>query len=294
MKNHLVAVRSFLKFHKIPLDVELPKRPYVLYHNRDFSKEELRLILSRAHQRERTLYLLLLESGLRATSAITLRYWQIKEDYEKDIIPLRILTPAATLKDHVGDRWSFLGSDGVKALKEYLQPRGQLRDDDLVFTSERPGKVKGEQFSLASASVMFARTVKKLHFERGAPAGKPGHYRMHGLRKYFRNNMRAESSFREFWMGHTIGVDEFYKSTDVEFHRREYEKNYEELRILEPTTPTGLKEIQEKLSKRDIEIQELRAKVQELIDTQDTVRHLCETIQKIGKEEKTKGDHVHE
>lgn len=289
MKNFLVAVKSFLKYWKVPLDVDLPRHPYVLYHNRDLSKEKLRQILSRASQRDRTIWLLMAESGVRANTARTLKYWQIQDDFEKDIVPMRILTPSSALKDHVGDRWSFIGEDGVRALREYLKPRLPLKGEDYVFNSERPKRVKGEQFTVASLSVKFARTVRALGFERGAPEGKPGHIRMHGLRSYFRNNIKAEASYREFWMGHTSGVDvDYYLTHDLETHRKEYRKNYENVRVLEPTTPTGFKEIQEQLQQRDKEIQELRAKVQELIDTQDTVRHLCETIQKIGKEEKAK------
>ena len=49
---------------------------------------------------------------------------------------MRILTPAETLKDHVGDRWSFIGEDGEKALREYLKPRMPLKDQDYVSPIE--------------------------------------------------------------------------------------------------------------------------------------------------------------
>jgi integrase len=288
MHNHLAVLRSFLVYWKIPLDVELPRHTYVKYHNRDLSKETIRQILSKATQRDRTIWLLMAESGLRANTAITLRYYQIQEDFEKDIIPLRILTPAEILKDHVGERWSFIGEDGARALREYLKPRMPLKGEDYVFASERPGMLKGEQFSVASLSVKFARLVRKLKLERGAPIGKPGHYRMHGLRKYFRNNMRADPSYREFWMGHSLGVDAHYVSRDPEFHRAECKKNYESLRILEPTTPTGFKEIQEQLKQKDTEIQQLRTEVQEMRKTQDTLIHLCKLIEKVGKDDGSK------
>lgn len=263
-KNFLVAVKSHLKYWKIPLDVELPKHPYVLYHNRDLSREQIRLILSRASPRDRAIYLLMAESGLRAETAITLKYWQIQDDFEKDTIPMRILTPSETLKDHVGDRWSFIGEDGARALTEYLKPRLPLKAEDYVFASERPGRMVGEQFSVASLSVKFHRIVRKLNLEKGAQIGKPGHYRMHGLRKYFRNNMRADPAYREFWMGHSIGLDAHYISRDPETHRKEYKKNYESLRILEPATPAQLTEITEKLKQKDLEIQELRKEVDDL------------------------------
>jgi len=264
MKNHLVAVRSFLGYWKIPLDVELPKHPYVLYHNRDLSKEQLRQILSRGSQRDRTIWLVMAESGLRAGTTIAVKYWQIQEDFEKDIVPMRILTPSETLKDHVGDRWSFIGEDGAAALREYLKPRMPLNGEDYVFASERPGRMRGEQFSVASISGKFSRTCRILKLEKGSAPGKPGHFRMHGLRKYFRNNMRADPAYREFWMGHSLGVDAHYVSRDPEFHRAEYKRNYESLRIQEPATAAQLTEITEKLKQKDLEIQELRKEMEEL------------------------------
>jgi len=327
MKNHLVAVRSFLRKWKIPLDVELPRHACVIYHNRDLSKEIIRQILSRASQRDRTIWLFMAESGLRAKTTINLKYLQIQNDFEKEIVPMRILTPAETLKDHVGDRWSFVGEDSVRALREYLKPRMPLKGEDYVFASERPGRVKGEQYSESALSVKFSRTCRALKLEKGTPYGKPGRYRMHGLRKYFRNNCRADPFYREFWMGHDIGIDESYIDrtmsrdlTDPEIHRKLYQQAYEELRILEPTTPTGYREIQQQLKQRDSEIQELRAEMQKLREdseaTDQAMEHLFkdtgilekskkelleyliktlnqmgkEDRSKEGKEEKTKGE----
>jgi integrase len=270
VNTYLAVVKSFVTYWKIPLDVDLPRHPCVLYHNRDMTKEQVRQILSHATPRDRTIWLLMAESGLRAGTAVTLKYWQIQDDFEKGTVPLRILTPAETLKDHVGDRWSFIGEDGYRALKEYLAPRIPLKGEDFVFASELPGKATHEPFSVASLSVKFSRITRKLKMERGAPIGKPGHIRMHGLRKYFRNNMRADASYREFWMGHSLGVDAHYVSRDPEFHRSEYKKNYEDLRILEPTTPTGLKEIQEQLKTKDTEIRDLRTEVERLSQTIET------------------------
>lgn len=263
-KVFLTVPKSFFTFYKIPLDVDLPRHPCVIYHNQDLTKEQLRMILSKASQRDRAIFLMMAESGLRANTIVALKYWQIREDYEKDVTPLRILTPSESLKDHVGDRWSFIGEDGVKALREYLKPRLPLKAEDYVFASEKPSRVKGEQFTEASLSTIFRRITEHLKMEKGSPFGKPGHFRMHGLRKYFRNNMKAEESFREFWMGHSLGVDAHYITRDPEAHRAAYKKGYQELRILEPATPAQLIEISDQLKKKDLEIQELQNQVQKL------------------------------
>jgi hypothetical protein len=204
------------------------------------------------------------ESGMRAETAINLRYWQIKEDFEAKPkrIPMRILLPSESLKDHVGDRFTFIGEDGVRELSEYLSRRLPLKDEDYVFASEKAGKVKGEQFSVASLSVKFNRLVQKLGIET-SKGGKPKSVRMHALRKYFRNNMKADSSFVRFWMGHSLGVDAHYITRDVERHRQEYAKGYEYLRIFEPSA-VSVTEILEQLRRKDEETKALKQEIAEL------------------------------
>ena len=262
-KVFLTVPKSFFSFWKIPLDVDLPRRACVLYHNQDLTKKLIRQILSKASQRDRAIFLLMAESGLRSNTVVNLKFWQIKEDYEKGTIPMRILTPASEIKDHVGDRWSFIGEDGAKTLGEYLEPRMPLKDQDYVFATKKPSRVKGEQFTEASLSTIFRRITEHLKMEKGSPFGKPGHYRMHGLRKYFRNNMKAEESFRKFWMGHSLGVDAHYISRDPEEHRKRYSKGYEALRVLEPVTSVQLEDIAENLKQKDIEIRKLKRQLEE-------------------------------
>jgi len=263
-KVFLTVPKSFFSFWKIPIDVNLPRRACVIYHNQDLTKEIIKQILSKTTQRDKAIFLMMAESGLRCNTVVNLKYWQIKKDFENGIVPMMILTPASEIKDHVGDRWSFIGEDGVSLLRDYLKPRMPLKDQNYVFSSEKPSRVKGDQFTEASLSTIFRRITEHLKMEKGAPFGKPGHYRMHGLRKYFRNNMRAEESFRKFWMGHSLGVDAHYISRDPEEHRKRYAEGYDDLRILESVTPTQLAEITDKLKQKDLEIQELKNQNQKL------------------------------
>ena len=83
--------------------------------------------------------------------------------------------------------------------------------------------------------------------------------------------MRADPSYREFWMGHSLGVDEHYVSRDPEFHRKEYKKGYESIRILEPATPQQIMEIAEQLKQKDQEIQELKAQNERLSARMDNM-----------------------
>lgn len=260
VKNQLATIKSFFRFWNIPIRVDLPRRACVIYHNRDLTRVEVKQILTFASPRDRIMWLVMAESGMRADTAVNLKYWQIKEDFEAPKIPMKIMLPSSSLKDHVGDRWTFIGEDGFKELSEYLKLRMPLKDDDYVFASERQGRVVGDQFTVASLCVKFSRLVQKLGMDKSI-GHKPKKIRMHGLRKYFRNNMRTDSSFIKFWMGHSLGVDAHYITRDVERHREEYSKGYEYLRLFEPSLESLAdlrSDLREQLRTKDQEIKQLR------------------------------------
>jgi integrase len=289
LKNCLVVLKSFLRFWDLPLKIDLPKHSCVVWHNRDIKKEELKQILTFSSPRDRVIFLVLAESGMRGDTAVKLKYWQLREDFEKGTVPMRILLPSSTLKDHVADRWTFLGEDGYRELKDYLQRRLPLEDDAYVFASERQGRVKNEQFTQASLSVKFNRLIQKLgidksvtgHLEKGQRP-KPKKVRLHGLRKYFRNNQGADSSYIDFWLGHSLGTDSAYISRDPEEHRKRYGEGYEKLRILEPSL-VDLKNLNTILRKKDEEIIALRKQVDELSGLTGRVESVEETTREINK-----------
>ena len=275
----LAALRSFLKFWDIPLKVILPKHYYVVYHNRDLKKDELRQILNFANPRDRVIFLVLAESGMRISTLVNLKYWQIKEDFEAERIPMMIKLPSSSLKDHVGDRFTFIGEEGYRELRSYLERRMPLKDDDYVFISERKGKVKSEQFTPESISTKFNRLVQKLGIAKSRGKGKPKAIRLHSLRKYFRNNMRTDSAYVRFWMGHSLRADENYISRDIEEHRRRYAEGYKFLRIYEPS-PETIYGLSQKLKEKDEKIQQLEKQIRELQERFEEVRDLYDTLQK--------------
>lgn len=243
VKNLLSTVKSFFSYWQIPIRVKLPKRACVIYHNKDLTREVVRQILTFASARDRVMWLLMAESGMRADTIVNMKYWQIREDFEAERIPMKIMLPSSSLKDHVGDRFTFIGEDGYRELKQYLEGR-RLEDQDYVFASERPGRVEGLQFSVASLSVKFSRVVIKLNLAKPTEKHKPKPIRMHSLRKYFRNNIKADSAYIKFWGGWSLGTDAHYISRDPEKHREEYRKGYAYLRIYD---------IEPMISREDIE-----------------------------------------
>jgi hypothetical protein len=226
---------------------------------------------------------MMLESGLRPQTLCLLRYRHIKTDFEKGRVPMKIDLEPTMLKDTVGARFSFIGEDGFKALKEYLAPRIPLNDNDVIFVAVHSTLQKGETLFPALFSTRFGEIVKALGWANKEELNrKRNELNLYTLRKYFRNNTKtSDPAYREFWMGHTLGVDRHYFEADVtdpntvEKHRAEYVKSYPSLRVLEETVGEGTKNQIEQLQKEN---KELKSKIDEMMKGWESIKPLVRAI----------------
>jgi len=246
------------------VDIALPKHVFVTFHNRDLKREDIKQILDQALPRDKSFFLMMVESGMRPDTQVKLSYGNIKEDYEKGIIPMKIELPSLILKDNPQPRFTFIGEDGVHALRAYLGNQ-KLEDKEPIFKPIRPGKTKGN-FGTEAFSNAFGRIVLKLGLvQRGKSKreAKPRQLRLYGLRKYFNNNMKVDRSYIEFWMGHTDSKSH-YISNDPEAHRKIYAEGYQFLRIYEPITETAII-----IQNQQREIETLKEQVKEVMEFRD-------------------------
>ena len=277
VKTYLAILQSFFSKHKLPIEVDIPKRAYTMYPKQNLKRETIQLIISRSTVRNRAIYLMLLESGLRPYTVTQIRWWWIKEDFLAGRVPMRIIVPQKYTKDVVGDRWSFIGSDGYDALREYLKPRLPLQDDDYVFVRappktkkkrrkryvprtimehrEDPPKLPGIPFTSGNLSATFSNTVRALNLDSGV-FGKPGKVRLYCLKDWFKNHCKAEYGFIQFWMCRSMKTGFHYITRDVEEHRERYREAYPELRVMEEPAATAdahkeIQELREKIDKLD-------------------------------------------
>lgn len=263
--RYWMTVRSFMKTFKIPVEVEEPIwRLRTVYHNRAITKEEIRRILGASRLREKAFYILMAETGLRPDTLVKLQYKHIKEDFQSEKIPMKIDLPAELLKDRVGDRFAFIGEDGYKILKEYLGTLGELKDDDYLFQPERRKILKGKPLPPHTFTNYFRTLALKLGITEKGERGKPFPIRLYCLRKYFRNNFRGDATIREFFMGHSLEVDEHYLDRNIEKFRKEYERAYPDLRIFEPQTDEAVEALKEKLREQNGKIAQLTEQLESL------------------------------
>jgi len=290
-KYYLSIIRSFLKSWDIPVNIELPKRAFVKFHNRDITKEEIRQILEHTVDiRDRCFFIVMAESGQRPDTLTKLQYKHIRRDFERRVIPMQILLPSSLLKYHVPDRFAFVGEEGFKVLSEYVRLYLPLDDDDYIFKPLRGDKTI--RSTTTAFSMSFNRLVHKLKLDKSRGRAKPKSLRLYCLRKYFRNNMRGvDSGYINFWMGHAQDSDMHYISVDPKRHREEYIRGYPHLRISKPEVNEDIQELksdltqyksafgllQKQLEHREKEIQELRTKIEKM-ETPEWVEDLLRRI----------------
>jgi integrase len=250
VKRTMSAIMSFLHAFDVPIKPLRVRYPYVVYHNRDITKEEIKQILENSDVRNRAIWLMLYESGMRPTTLVNLKWKHIKNDFGK--VPMKIDLTSDILKCRVSQRFSFIGEEGFKALKTYLATRLPLKDNDLVFVPEKGS----DKLTSQALSQAFNKLVLKLKLAE-SQGKKPKDLRLYCLRKAFRKFMASavDSAYVEFWMGHT-STTTHYLSMDIEHHRRLYQKGYENLRLYEIPS--------EDLAKLKLENIELRMQVEEL------------------------------
>jgi integrase len=274
------VVKSFFSHHRIPIEVRTTKHAHVVYRNRDITKSELKRILNHAHLRDRTFFLMMAESGLRPSTLVQLKYRDLREDFENNKVPMKINLRPEIVKDAVADRFTFIGIDGFNSLKEYLSTR-ELSDDDYIFCKERKNRYNTEYLCPEAFSCAFARIVSKIQLrDIEIKKGKPRRIRLYCLRKFFRKHMKcSDTNFREFWMTHVFGTDQYYISRDVEEHIQQYSEGYKHLRIYEENEQQPnprLEDLEKKYEELKRENEQLKANDKELKTLREEVEKLKE------------------
>jgi hypothetical protein len=215
--------------------------------------------------REKAFFVVMAQSGLRPH---TIKQLKLKNLESLEKVPCKIEVPKEIAKGKYGSYVSFIGSDAVKYLKQYLATRTNLTPDSLLFSSHsdpaKPVNVKdvSRAFRMAARKLEKSGTIK---FE--IREGKPSELRFYTLRKFFRkyaNQMGFEHV--NYVMGHTTkGSDSGYMPKDPEFYRELYKEKAMPFLRLETNTPTEtektIEKLKEQISNKDQKLQELEQKM---------------------------------
>ena len=293
----LTTIKSFFKYNNLPLNFLPSGRLYVVFHNRDITKQEIESIIKDAQPREKAYYSLMVQSGLRPNEISNLKIGDIEKLLEeKTPIPCLIKIRQEATKGKYKAYFSFMGQESVDFIKEYFkrENRTHLTQEDFLFTKD-DGKTKTRPDLI---SHLFRRTILKLNKQKvldfnkkkGEKANR-NDLRLYNLRKYFRNHAaNAGTEFVNFWMGHSLGIDEHYFSqTDIPTHREQYRlKAMPNLRI-ETKTPDQNEQTITQLQNKIIKQEKTNKKLNELVQWMVfMIQSQQEALNKIVTNEMTK------
>ena len=190
--------------------------------------EELKKMIDVMSLEEGFRILFIAQTGMRVSDALNLKVGDIERELDLGNIPLAIRFIPQKDRELIGERITFLGSDGVEMLKQYLnwrEKRGEkIIDDSPLFVSRT--KKHGNDEAVTSRA--FNDTVHEAAQRAGIGNGngKYGKIRIHCLRKFFITQMTnhgVEDKIVNFLTCHKISeVDCVYWNRRIDQLRRIY------------------------------------------------------------------------
>jgi hypothetical protein len=234
------TIRSYIKavkglYASNGLVLKLPQRMSARVVNEDRAPrpEELQRLIDIADLREKVIVSMLALGGFREGTLCKLRYYHVREDLERGIIPVHVHVEAEITKGKYHDYDTFLAQEAVDYLKAYLDlrrrgtPRGyippeEIRDDSPLIRAESSREVRPLK------PIQIYNIVHSLYVKAGLCKRSGGRFytlRVHSIRKYFRTQLAAlgvPSDYIEYMMGHTISTYHDIKMKGIEFLRNVY------------------------------------------------------------------------
>ena len=246
--------------------------------------EELRRMLDVSDIYTKFSIVFLAQSGMRPEDALKLNMGHIHRELNLGNIPLAIcFLPEKDRNSGIGERVTFLGSDGVEILKEYLECRKmkgeKITMDSPLFVS-RTSKYNGKKIIGLSKHKLNHR-VKEADKKAGIGNGngKYGRMRTYCLRKFFITQMTnhgVEDKIVNFLTCHKVSeVDRVYWFRRVEELRKIYAQRQQYLNPINGYKPAfDLKKFDGIIAK----IKYLESKIDNIVEREDMKKLIKEIV----------------
>ena len=178
--------------------------------------------------------------GLDEFNHWNLNGWdKLRQDLRGDPDIIKIDFPGRSKLRVMRPFYTLVGSDAIKALKEWVDVRPP--DAEAIFTNQY-----GAPFSIRSIQLYWIRHLEKLGFIKREKNGKSSNRygkNPHEMRDVFRSQWEkspAKGSVAEFMMGHVVDPLFYNKACrDDEWVREEYLQALPMLEIMSSDTPFG-------------------------------------------------------
>lgn len=212
--NIISAISSFYNYCEAPLTTakgEFKTAKFQKHEYKQFGVEGARKIIDSSPQREKTMFLMMLQAGLRIgdlLNYVNYRWEEIKPQLEAGKDPIKI--------NMYKKYWTYITTDAIHELKKYIQERGEPKPGEPTFVS-----ASGKPLYPQHVARVFRRSAKKadlLDFEPDERKRRGKHdyghrypIRLHMFRKLFKSEASVagrgiDQRYVEFFMGHAGGL----------------------------------------------------------------------------------------
>jgi len=220
------AIRSFYSEYEVPLTTAkgVFGKVRTKYKRKQMTLDEAKKIIGASPQREKTILLIMLQSGMSIGDVLfkfTYKWKEIKPQLNKP----RIRVDMEGRKGNVEPYFTYISRDAIHELKKYIAERGEPKEGEAIFiTSTGRALMRMEVYNV----------LKPIYRKAGIDKQFRSHT-THMLRKLFKTESRPpergiDQDIIEFMMGHKAGLDAVggvYDRTPElysEVIEREYEK----------------------------------------------------------------------
>ncbi|MCW1296716.1 MAG: site-specific integrase [Candidatus Parvarchaeota archaeon] len=240
--------------------------------------EELKKMLDVSNLEEKFRIIFIAQTGMRVSDALKLKVGDIQRELELGRIPLAITFVPKKDSELIGERITFLASDGIEILKQYLEWRKQNGEN---ITPESPLFVSRTNRGLKPITPhRFNDTIKRAAKKAGLNGNwKYGIMGVHCLRKFFitqLTNHGMEDKIVNFFVCHKISdIDRVYWFRRVEELRRIYAQRQQYLNPINGKKLVfDLKQMEGIIAK----IKDMDARIDNLIKTDDLKKIIREVV----------------
>jgi hypothetical protein len=233
INNNIRAIDCLFRSNDVELNLNFCLPRVNSYEVRAIAREELQRLLVVADLREKVIVTLSALSGFRLCTISRLRYYHVKADLEKGVVPVHLYIEAEINKGKYQSYETFLNHETVKYLKTYLDVRrvGTRRLPPETIVDESP--LVRSQIGRKPVTSHNMQTIIHSLYVRAGLIQENNRLIKHvlkttSLRKFFRSQMSllgVDREYTEFMMGHRTNSYHDMKMRGVEYLRRVYQSS---------------------------------------------------------------------
>ena len=283
-KNAYSSIRSFFVHNR----AQLPNDPAFNIRGDEpkvqgtLTVEDIKKVVMSSNPMYQAAFLCMFQSGMGQDEFV---WWsnngwkKLKEDLDAELQVVRVDLPGRKMMKNEKPYYTFIGSDSVDALRNWLKHRPA--NAETILTDQF-----GKPLSKTGLNIYWRRHLRKLglvELKKGWSASYRTGKNLHEMRDVFRSQWSkspAKYEVGEFFMGHTVDPYEYDKSfRDVAFYQKEYLSALPMFQIISSGSPFGrvnlneveglqtrIRELETELGKRDNALTRVEESLQQVME----------------------------